>query len=46
MSDSCIRYISRFNIKGNNGYTDIICLEGANIAFTGRIALHSCVGLY
>lgn len=46
MSDICTRYISRFHIKGNNRYIDIICLKGASIASSGRIALHSCVGLY
>lgn len=45
-SDICTRYFSRFYIKGNNRYIDMVCLEEANIAFIGRIALHSCVGLY
>lgn len=47
MIDSCTRYISRFYVKGNNRHIDMICLERANIALVGRIALqHNCVGLY
>lgn len=39
MIDSCTRYISRFYVKGNNRHIDMICLERANIALVGRIAL-------